>query len=205
MTALGGCSGPDGIRALVAPTVRSLEWVGPAVGYSSALLLHAGAIMLAGVLPPPTALGTLRVGMVLLALGAAVATPDPAETTLEATPAGRRRRWLLRGTPLFLAWTLGWASLLGLSLFVADGLSPAALTVEAAGWLSLCLVTVRLLGSRAAVATALALATLLRHLPERIEIEPSSQAWSTPHERWLGLGALAAAVVVWSLRDPPRG
>lgn len=199
-----GAGAPSVVGALLRPTARAVDWTAPVAGAGVALALVGGSVLSQPDAPVLANLVSLRVGMAVLAVAAALAMPDPAEPTAAATPTPRRRRWAVRSAVVIGGWAAGWIAALAVGA-TAGGPTPGlALSVEAVGWLAVAVLLGRIGGSGMGVAGVLALWVALPLARGRWAVVPADPQWSALHARWLGLAMVAAAAVAASYPDPPR-
>jgi hypothetical protein len=172
---------------LVKPIASTLPWRG--------LLAASGAALLVSSLPGSATLQT-RLGAIALSLGAAFLLDDPAEVTLQSTPAPRLLRRSLRvalASPLLAA---SWALL----LWRTGARDLGGRTLELGGPLSATLAVAAALGGIAASPVPLAFFVADRLLPAGCRLFGDT----SPDRRWLVLPALAALVGICASLDPGR-
>jgi hypothetical protein len=161
----------------------------------------------------------LRVGTVLVCLGAAFLLDDPAEESIGHLPTSLQMRRVLRiviALPLLTAW---WAIALKLAGDVPVALGgpmPAGdVTLEAAGLVLVALACASLAsrfspdrtGGIAGAPSVLVLAAVAMLLPpdKRLIVGAISDAhWHGAHEAWRWVLVVAGLTLAWTSRDPGR-
>ncbi len=202
--------------ALVPPTTRAVRWWPLAVTAVAAVAVAARLSEW-----PYVRVGELRIGAILLALGAAFLLDDPSAETTGHMPVPLLARRVVRLAVALPLIACAW----GTALLVAGRQRPTApldwpaLTLELAGLLALGLAFTAIaarhvpeeLGGTAAAPAVLAAAGLLLalpHLPGHVLMfatQPSDPAWPATNGRWVWLLVLALLVALWESRDPLRG
>lgn len=182
-------------------------------------------LALRGTVTVESAVTTLRVVAVTLAISTAAVLDDPAAAVTTPVPQPRRSRWGLR--ILLLLPVIGVSWLLALRLAARAITDPAGapvpasgLTLELAGLVAVTIAAAAVAervgrgGGPVAGPTTLAIAVLLSRAPERAAFFPpppppgeaahavASLAWAAAHHRWLWLLMAAVAVSLWAGRDP---
>jgi hypothetical protein len=199
----GAALRPGVLRAAFAPTALTIERVTVAaaaivalgvVGYE--LVRHPGHLQLAA--------PALRLAMLALAAGAAVAIDDQAGSTVAASPVSFARRRGLRIGIAVAGWAAAWAVVVGL-LAGSDATVPlGVLTWEAVAWLALGVTVAVCFGSVASAPALLAGLVLVHHLPDRLSLLARSDRWSAVQARWTVVLVTCVVVIAWSCRDPAR-
>jgi hypothetical protein len=159
----------------------------------------------------------LRIGVLLLAIGAAFVLDDPTDDTLAHLPTKRWVRRTLRAVLALPGVALAWAILVPLAQREPSPdrtpLPTGALTLELVGILVAGFALSALLsplapermGGVGAAPALLLLMVMAFFLPHRIVMLPSSPIeprWAGAHEAWRWVVAAGVAVFAWASRDP---
>jgi len=214
--------------ALTVPTARAIRWqplLGGA-GAAAALVLLTTRTRIVDGSPVPDAgerVLWLRLGAIMLAMGAAFLLDDPTEETTRHVPTTTVSRRLLRVALALPVLAVAWALLLWIGLHASIGRQPfpiAAVTLEAAGLVVLGLVlSVALrafvperLGGVAAAPALLVLVGIAyawQYLPGRVLLFPLDPAdrlvWRHAHDVWRVVLPAALLVLVALSLDPGPG
>jgi len=213
--------------ALTGPTVRAIRWqplLGAAGAAAVLVFLTTRTRFVFGAPVPDVGerILWLRMGAILLAMGAAFLLDDPSEETTRHVPTTMLSRRLIRAALAFPIIAAAWAVLLWTALHASIVKQPfpiAALTLEAVGLVAVTLalavglrafVPERLGGVAAAPALLVVVGAMygLQYLPGHqllFPLDPTDRVtWSQAHDLWrfVALGALLTLVAL-SL-DPGR-
>ncbi|WP_327429832.1 ABC transporter [Streptomyces sp. NBC_01236] len=202
------------IRALARPVWRTLPRRALATGAVLGLLLAGIPRMFSAPDDGWLCLSVLRAAALAFGLGLAFLLDDPARHTTAAVPARRPVRTGLRMALVAPFTALWWTA--ALLLVPEQGRPPVgAVTLEAAATAVLALAAATLAVrytetaepgiavSSGLVGTALGAALLL---PDRWElfVAVTDPRWDAAHQRWAGILAVAALVVVCRMAEPTQ-
>ncbi|HYO61190.1 MAG TPA: hypothetical protein VEU29_04775 [Actinomycetota bacterium] len=208
---------------LARPVARTVNW--SAVGLSGALALAAVYVLTRSscavrangeaCLDLAARVQGVRLGGILLALGAATLMDDPTDEAVASSATGLAAVRGLRvavALPILAAFWGGALWLASRNPAHADVLPAGDLTLEVSALLMVALAGggawVRRKGGRASLAaapTVLCAAVLAALMPEpaRLIVEdPADPAWATTHSTWVVVLILAVAAALWWSRDP---